>query len=105
MAPFFALKYAPPAMTKTTPKGNYANAAPKEMAYGSIVVVSSVASTYGGCWGPCFTMSSHAALGVVKAGVATLKGEPRLKIIVSDKDHSYRYRYWSPDQLHLARTD
>jgi len=48
MAPFFALKYAPPAMTKTTPKGNYANAAPKEMAYGSIVVVSSVASTYGG---------------------------------------------------------
>jgi len=37
-------------------------------------VVSSVASTYGGCWGPCYTMSSHAALGVVKAGVAVLKG-------------------------------
>lgn len=74
MAPFFALKYAPAAMTKTTPKGNYANAAPKGQAYGSIVVISSVASTYGGCWGPAFTMSSHAALGVVRAGVATLKG-------------------------------
>lgn len=74
MAPFFALKYAPPAMAKTTPKGNYPNAAPKDQAYGSIVVVSSVASSYGGCWGPAFTMSSHAALGVVRAGVATLKG-------------------------------
>ncbi|KAI4748715.1 NAD(P)-binding protein [Aureobasidium sp. EXF-12298] len=74
MAPFFALKYAPPAMAKTTPKGNYANAAPKDVAYGSIIVVSSVASTYGGCWGPAFTMSSHAALGVVHAGVAVLKG-------------------------------
>ena len=74
MAPFFALKYAPAAMSKTTPKGNYPNAAPKDQAYGSIIVVSSVASTYGGCWGPAFTMSSHAALGVVRAGVATLKG-------------------------------
>lgn len=74
MAPFFALKYAPPAMAKTTPKGSYPNAAPKDHAYGSIIVVSSVASTYGGCWGPGLTMSSHAALGVVRAGVATLKG-------------------------------
>ena len=74
MAPFYALKYAPPAMAKTTPKGNYANAAPKDSAYGSIIVVSSVASTYGGCWGPAFTMSSHAALGVVRSGVAVLKG-------------------------------
>lgn len=48
MAPFFALKYAPPAMTKTTPKLAYPNAAPKDMKYGSIIVVSSVASTYGG---------------------------------------------------------
>lgn len=76
MAPFFALKYAPPAMQKTTTgeAGRYAGAVPKEVAWGSIVVVSSVASTYGGCWGPCFTMSSHAALGVVRAGVASLKG-------------------------------
>lgn len=74
MAPFFALKYAPPAMAKTTSKGNYPNAAPKDQKYGSIIVVSSVASTYGGCWGPCFTMSCHAALGVVRAGVAVLKG-------------------------------
>jgi len=74
MAPFFALKYAPPAMAKTTPKGNYPNAAPKDVKYGSIIVVGSVASEYGGCWGPCFTMSSHAALGVVKSGVAVLKG-------------------------------
>lgn len=27
-----------------------------------------------GCWGPAFTMASHAALGVVRAGVAVLKG-------------------------------
>lgn len=74
MAPFFALKYAPPAMAKTTPKGPYPNAAPKDQPYGSIIVVSSVASTYGGCWGPAFTMSSHAALGVVRAGVSVLKG-------------------------------
>jgi len=74
MAPFLALKYAPAAMSKTTPKGNYPNSAPKDVKYGSIIVVSSVASTYGGCWGPCFTMTQHAALGVVRAGVATLKG-------------------------------
>ena len=48
MAPLFALKYAPAAMAKATPKGNYANAAPKDQKYGSIVVVSSVASTTGG---------------------------------------------------------
>ena len=29
---------------------------------------------YGGCWGPCYTMSAHAALGVVRAGVAVLRG-------------------------------
>jgi len=48
MAPFFALKYAPPAMAKMTPKKGYPNAAPKDQRYGSIIVVSSVASTYGG---------------------------------------------------------
>ena len=74
LAPFFALKYAPAAMGKLASKGNYPNAVPKDQKYGSIIVVSSVASTYGGCWGPCYTMSSHAALGVVQAGVAVLKG-------------------------------
>lgn len=74
MAPFFALKYAPHAMARTTPRGNYPNAAPKDRAYGSIIVVASSASTYGGCWGPCFTMAAHAALGVVRAGVPVLKG-------------------------------
>jgi NAD(P)-dependent dehydrogenase (short-subunit alcohol dehydrogenase family) len=74
MPAFFALKYAPAAMQKTTPKGNYPNAAPKDHPYGSIIVVSSVAGTYGGCWGPAFTMSSHATLGVVRSGVAALKG-------------------------------
>ena len=74
LAPFFALKYAPAAMGKLASKGNYPNATPKDQKYGSIIVVSSVASTYGGCWGPCYTMSSHAALGVVQAGVAVLKG-------------------------------
>lgn len=84
MAPFFALKYAPPAMQKTTTgeTGRYAGAVPKEVPWGSIVVVSSVASTYGGCWGPCFTMSSHAALGVVRAGVASLKGKLGLSVAV-----------------------
>ena len=36
-------------MRKLTTKGNYPNAAPKDQNYGSIIVVSSVASTYGGC--------------------------------------------------------
>lgn len=74
MAPFFALKYMPAAMAKLTARGTYLNAAPKTQKYGSIIVISSVASVHGGCWGPCYTMTSHAALGVVKAGVATLKG-------------------------------
>ncbi|KAH9909372.1 hypothetical protein F4778DRAFT_716482 [Xylariomycetidae sp. FL2044] len=75
LAPFFALKYAPAAMAKElTGRQSYPNAAPKTQKYGSIVVISSVASVHGGCWGPCYTMTSHAALGVVKAGVATLKG-------------------------------
>ena len=74
LAPFFALKYAPPAMAKLTEKQAYPNAAPKSQKYGSIVVIGSVASTYGGCWGPCYTMTAHAALGVVRAGVPVLKG-------------------------------
>ncbi|KAL7629389.1 hypothetical protein AAE478_000909 [Parahypoxylon ruwenzoriense] len=61
-------------MAKLTEKKSYLNAAPKSQKYGSIIVISSVASIHGGCWGPCYTMASHAALGVVKAGVATLKG-------------------------------
>ncbi|TLD25376.1 hypothetical protein PspLS_05457 [Pyricularia sp. CBS 133598] len=74
LAPFFALKYAPPAMAKLCAKQSYPNAAPKAQAYGSIVVIGSVASTYGGCWGPCHTMMAHASLGVVRAGVSVLKG-------------------------------
>ncbi|KAK3328899.1 hypothetical protein B0H66DRAFT_596508 [Apodospora peruviana] len=75
LAPFFALKHAPAAMGKLlTEKQTYPNAAPKTQQYGSIIVISSVASTYGGCWGPAYTMSAHAALGVVRAGVAVLKG-------------------------------
>ncbi|KAG8530793.1 uncharacterized protein KY384_004150 [Bacidia gigantensis] len=74
VAPFFALKYTPPAMKKLCSRGNYPNAAEKDQPYGSIIVVGSVAGTYGGCWGPGYTMSSHAALGVVRAGVAVLKG-------------------------------
>ncbi|KAK3394134.1 hypothetical protein B0H63DRAFT_517282 [Podospora didyma] len=75
LAPFFALKHAPAAMAKMlTERQSYPNAAPKTQKYGSIIVISSVASTYGGCWGPCFTMAAHAALGVVRAGVAVLKG-------------------------------
>ncbi|KAL8920180.1 MAG: hypothetical protein Q9208_006426 [Pyrenodesmia sp. 3 TL-2023] len=74
VGPFFALKYAPPAMGKLCEKRNYTNSEVKDQGYGSIVVVGSVAGSYGGCWGPCYTMSSHAALGVVRSGVAVLKG-------------------------------
>lgn len=77
MAPFLALKYAPAAMKKTTPKGTYANAAPKDAAYGSIIVVTSAASSPSGGSsnvGPGFTIASYAALGVVRAGVGALKG-------------------------------
>ncbi|KAK0617941.1 hypothetical protein B0T17DRAFT_495254 [Bombardia bombarda] len=78
VAALFALKHAPAAMAKKRPaegeQAAYPNAAPKTQEYGSIVVVSSVASTYGGCWGPAYTMAAHAALGVVRAGVAVLKG-------------------------------
>lgn len=48
MAPFFALKYAPKAMGKLCKRGVYTNAAEKDTEYGSLIVVSSVASTYGG---------------------------------------------------------
>jgi NAD(P)-dependent dehydrogenase (short-subunit alcohol dehydrogenase family) len=64
-------------MAKLTPRGNYPNAAPKDRDYGSIVVVSSAASTDGSTvWGggPAYTMAAHAALGVVRAGVPVLKG-------------------------------
>ncbi|KAK4162106.1 hypothetical protein QBC43DRAFT_87666 [Cladorrhinum sp. PSN259] len=75
LAPFFALKHAPAAMGKLlTEKGTYPNAVRKQQRYGSIVVVGSVAGTYGGCWGPSYTMAAHAALGVVRSGVAVLKG-------------------------------
>lgn len=76
MAPFLALKYAPAAMKKMSPKGSYANAAPKDRAYGSIIVVSSVANANSGdnSIGPGFTIAAHAALGVVRAGVPALKG-------------------------------
>jgi NAD(P)-dependent dehydrogenase (short-subunit alcohol dehydrogenase family) len=56
LAPFFALKHAPAAMAKLTPRKAYPNAAPKTEKYGSIIVITSVASMYGGCWGPCYTM-------------------------------------------------
>lgn len=74
MAAFYALKYAPAAMGKLTGKGHYANAAPKDQPYGSIIIVTSTASLYGGCWGPAYTMTCHAAVGLVRSGVAVLKG-------------------------------
>ncbi|KAK4464919.1 hypothetical protein QBC42DRAFT_303833 [Cladorrhinum samala] len=74
LAPFFALKHAPAAMGKLTERGTYPNAVGKQQRYGSIVVMGSVAGTYGGCWGPSYTMAAHAALGVVRSGVAVLKG-------------------------------
>jgi hypothetical protein len=74
LSPFFALKYAPPAMAKTTPKGNYPNAAPKDVAYGSIIIVTSTASSSGKTGaGVAGTMAAHAALGVVRAGSGELR--------------------------------
>ncbi|TKX22458.1 hypothetical protein C1H76_5240 [Elsinoe australis] len=74
LVPFYALKYAPPAMGKLCTRGSYTNAAPKEQKYGSIIVVGGTGSEYGGEWGVGWTMSQHAALGVVKAGVKELRG-------------------------------
>ena len=61
-------------MKKLCSRGNYPNASEKDQPYGSIIVVGSVAGTHGGFWGPAYTMSSHAALGLVRAGVPVLKG-------------------------------
>ncbi|PNS18157.1 Carbonyl reductase family member 4 [Sphaceloma murrayae] len=74
LVPFYALKYAPPAMGKLCTKGSYVNAAPKEQKYGSIIVVGGMGSEYGGEWGVGWTMSLHAAMGVVRAGVKELRG-------------------------------
>lgn len=69
-------------MKKTTTMGTYSNAAAKDQVYGSIFTVSSTANAYGGCWGFCYTISSHAALGVARSGVAVLKGsEVRINCI------------------------
>lgn len=61
-------------MGKLCTRGSYTNAAPKEQKYGSIIVVGGTGSEYGGEWGVGWTMSQHAALGVVKAGVKELRG-------------------------------
>ena len=45
-------------MGKLTPKGHYPNAAEKDVKYGSIIVVSSVASTYGGELADMFSVIS-----------------------------------------------
>ena len=82
--PFWAVKYAPAAMSKTCSKGNYPNATPKPATYGSIIVVSSTASIYGGMWGPAYTMTQHAVLGLVKSSVVQLKGTGiRINIVSS----------------------
>jgi NAD(P)-dependent dehydrogenase (short-subunit alcohol dehydrogenase family) len=73
MSAFFALRHAPAAMEKLTSKGLYGNAAPKDQRYGSIIVVTSTASEKA-TGGPAFTIACHAALGVVRSGVAVLKG-------------------------------
>lgn len=48
VAPFLALKYAPPAMGKLCERRNYTNSEVKDQGYGSIIVVGSVAGGYGG---------------------------------------------------------
>lgn len=73
-----------PRCLKTCAKGNYPNATPKPTTYGSIIVVSSTASIYGGMWGPAYTMTQHAVLGLVKSSVVQLKGTGiRINIVSS----------------------
>lgn len=48
VGPFYALKYAPAAMAKRSPKAAYPNSTPKDCAYGSIIIISSVAGEQGG---------------------------------------------------------
>ncbi|KAF2225436.1 hypothetical protein BDZ85DRAFT_257494 [Elsinoe ampelina] len=69
LVPFYALKYAPPAMAKLCIKGSYPNAAPKEQRYGSVIVVAGMGPGPTG-WG----MSFQAGMGVVKGGVRELMG-------------------------------
>ena len=59
LAPFLALKYARRAMEKSCKKRSYPNSAPKDAAYGSIIVVGSVASTYGGAFSMFFVFPWH----------------------------------------------
>ncbi|KAK3942688.1 cytidine deaminase-like protein [Diplogelasinospora grovesii] len=71
LAPLWALKHAPAAMAKLTTKaGAYPNAAPKSQEYGSIIVINESVTTAN----VLHTMAAHAALGVVRSGVAVLKG-------------------------------
>ena len=71
LAPFLALKYARRAMEKRCDRGSYPSATEKMSAYGSIIVVGGAASEM---VGPCSAVAQHAALGVVRAGVAGLRG-------------------------------
>ena len=85
LAPFLALKYAPPAMGKLLEEQrNYPNASRKDRPYGSIILVGSTASTLGGSppgvGGPAETMAAHAALGVVRSGVEALRGVTGLRV-------------------------
>jgi hypothetical protein len=51
-------------------------------------------------------MSSHAALGVVRAGVAVLKGEKAVYPEYLSRNCSDNCcRYWRADQLYLAGAD
>ena len=81
ISPFWALKYGPTAMSKTCERGNYPNAAPKDISYGSIIIVGSLAGvSANGSWGTAYTMASHAVLGLVKSGVLVLKGTNNVRI-------------------------
>jgi NAD(P)-dependent dehydrogenase (short-subunit alcohol dehydrogenase family) len=66
--------YAPAAMSKTCTKGNYPNATPRPTSYGSIIIVSSTSSVYGGMWGPACTVTQYYVLGQVKSSVVQLTG-------------------------------
>ncbi|KAL8936083.1 MAG: hypothetical protein Q9211_004361, partial [Gyalolechia sp. 1 TL-2023] len=72
-APFFALKYAPPAMRKLCEKRNYPNAEVKDIGYGSIVVVGSVAAGYGGT----NVRINHISPGQIDVGVDLAKFDMR----------------------------
>jgi NAD(P)-dependent dehydrogenase (short-subunit alcohol dehydrogenase family) len=80
-----------------TTKGNYPNAAPKDVKYGSIIIVTNTSTSSSGV---AETMASSAVLGLVKAGVGELGGTGvRINAVVMGEG---RERKGRPDEVARA---